>query len=305
MRSIKIRAPATSANLGSGFDICGVALEKPFDEMVVSVSEIDRISSKGRYEVPIKIDQNSCGPVINEMRSDFDIKSGLDIMIRKQIKPSGGMGSSAASAAGIAYAINKLFNLGLSNEKLVHYASFGEAVSAGVPHLDNVAPAIFGGFTVVTGREPIKIKKMDVPASMEAVIVSPENGKKSTKQAREVLPNEVSRSSAQYNMQCLSSLICSVADDDVQGVIKAMDDKIAEPARARAGILQHFYEIKKLASNLGYGVAASGAGPAILILGDKSNKGKKKLLTGIESIFKEKHEIIISRISKDGIKQLG
>lgn len=302
MEKIMVKTPATSANLGAGFDICGIALERPFDEMAVSISEKDSIKSTGQYAVPERIDENSCGPVIRRMKEDFGIKYGLEIVINKRIKPGGGLGSSAASAAGIAYSINKLFDLELSKEQLVNYAALGEKISAGVPHLDNVAPCIFGGFTIVFGKDPLKVKNVKVAGAMEAVIILPEKGKTSTKAARDVLPERISRASSQHNLRSLSSLICSMLDDDIENLTKAMDDQIVEPARAKAGILPHFYEIKKICQKFGYGVAASGAGPAILALGRKTNKGKKAMISEIENVFKEKHEVITSGISNDGVK---
>ncbi len=304
MDKIKIKVPATSANLGSGFDICGIALERPFDEMEVSVSGADTIKSIGKYSVPENMSENTCGPVVSKMRQDFGF-GPLDIMINKQIRPGGGMGSSAASAAGIAYAIDKLFDLKLDDESIVKYAALGEQIAAGTPHYDNVTPAIFGGFTIVFSRNPIKIKKINAPKTLDAIIIAPEEGKISTKAARSVLPDMVSRISSQDNLQCLSSLICSMLDGNVEMLIKSMDDKIIEPARAKAGILKHFDEIKRIASSLGYGVAASGAGPAVLILGDRSNNSKNDLIAQIDQVFKEKHEIILSSISNSGATTLG
>ena len=258
MDKIKIKVPATSANLGSGFDICGIALEHPFDEMEVSVSRADTIKSIGKYGVPENLSENTCGPVVSKMRQDFGFEP-LDIKINKQIRPGGGLGSSAASAAGIAYAIDKLFDLKLDGEAIVKYAALGEQIAAGTPHYDNVAPAILGGFTIVFSRNPLKIKKINAPKTLDAIIIAPEEGKISTKAARSVLPDMVSRISSQDNLQCLSSLICSMLDGNVEMLIKSMDDRIIEPARAKAGILKHFDEIKGIANSLGYGVAASGA----------------------------------------------
>ncbi len=304
MQSIRISAPATSANLGSGFDICGLALANPSDEMEVSISDADAVRSAGRYAVPEELEGNSCGPVIKAMRKDFGIRECLEITIDKRIRPGSGLGSSAASAAGAAYSIDRLFGLGLGAEQLVHYASLGEKVSAGVPHVDNVAPCILGGFTVVVGMNPLRIKRIQASDALEAIIVLPEHGKASTKTAREVLPGTVSRKDSQYNLRCLSSLICSMLDGDMEGVAAAMDDRIVEPARERAGLLPHLHEIRDAGRRFGYGVAASGAGPAILLLGRKGSGEKESLLSEIDGLFKEEHKIIASGVSNRGIMPL-
>ncbi len=304
MDSIKLVVPATSANLGSGFDICGIALARPTDTMWVSKADYDKIDSVGTYDVPTSLEANTCGPVIRAMRDRFGI-GGVRMAINKGIKPGSGMGSSAATAAGTAFAIDKLYRLSLEKEELAQYASLGEAVSAGTPHADNVTPAIFGGFTIITSREPLRVKRIKAPPSLEAIIILPRSGKASTKAAREALPASVPREAHQRNMQLLASLICSFEDGDIDGIIASMDDAVAEPARHAAGILPHLYEVREAGRELGYGVVASGAGPSILALGKRSPRSREALVARVKDIFRESHEIITSGISNQGARKVG
>ena len=158
--------------------------------MVIAVSGRDSIRSVGRYEVPEILGKNTCGSFIRAMKKDFGIRNGISMVIDKHTMPLGGLGSSASTAAGAAFGINRLFGLHLSRNRLVHYASLGEVISAGAPHVDNVAPAIFGGFTVVTHRNPIRIRKISVNAGLDAIIILPGIGKASTKKGKRDIAGE-------------------------------------------------------------------------------------------------------------------
>ncbi|MDY7083213.1 MAG: homoserine kinase, partial [Halobacteria archaeon] len=141
---IEVRAPATSANIGSGFDVFGIALDKPAD--IIRVSEANSTSitvrGTGAEYIPEDPHKNTAGEVARQLGVDVKIE------IDKGVRPSSGLGSSASSAAGTAVAINELFELGLSENELIDAAAEGERVVSGEAHKDNVAPCIMGGFTV-------------------------------------------------------------------------------------------------------------------------------------------------------------
>ncbi|RLI29261.1 homoserine kinase [Candidatus Bathyarchaeota archaeon] len=263
MDVIRVGCPATVANLGAGFDIFGMALKEPYDIVEVRVRENGvKIVVEG-YEVPTKPEKNTGGYVALKMLDDFGLECGVEIKIFKRIKPGSGLGSSAATASGVAYALNKLFDLRLSLNRLVEYAALGETVSAGVPHADNVAPAIYGGFTVIASRKPLKVLRFK-PPSMGVVIALPDVEKGSTKLARAVVPRMVPLESMVQNVGYASILAIGMATGDISLVKMGMNDCVVEPARAKAGILKGFKLFKKAGLEVGAGVAASGAGPAIV-----------------------------------------
>lgn len=148
MDRIKVRASATSANLGAGFDVLGLALDEPYD--IIEVEPADRLSirivGRGWKSIPLEPEKNTAGLVAKAMGKD------VLITIHSYIRPASGLGSSAAPAAGTAFAINELFSLGLSREELVPIAAKGEVAAAGVAHADNVGPCIMGGLTIVCGE---------------------------------------------------------------------------------------------------------------------------------------------------------
>ena len=127
-KSVKVRTPSSTANLGPGFDVFGLALDAFYDE--VTVSRIEKgIVITTQDDIPVKIDQNTAGLVAKAMKKKFKISGGIEIKIKKNIPPGFGLGSSAASAAACAVGINKLYNLKLSPNELVSYAGIGEKAS--------------------------------------------------------------------------------------------------------------------------------------------------------------------------------
>src|SRR5659263_553363 len=142
---LKIKVPATSANLGAGFDVFGIALETPYDIIEIEKSDSTKIVMLGRDSrcVPTDPQRNIAGIIASIM------KIPVKITIHRNIPLSSGLGSSAAPAAGVAFAINKMFALGNSREELVRIAAQGEKATSGAAHADNVAPAIYGGFVIV------------------------------------------------------------------------------------------------------------------------------------------------------------
>jgi len=154
---LTVRAPATSANLGSGFDVFGVALERPAD--VVRVEKADRttidVTGAGSQFIPEDPEKNTVGAVAEALDAPAHIQ------IDKGIRPASGLGS-AASAAAAAVALNRLYDRGHSREELVPIAAKGEAVVSGDAHDDNVAPSIMGGFTIATPEGVTKVSA-DIP----------------------------------------------------------------------------------------------------------------------------------------------
>jgi homoserine kinase len=304
MDEIRLKAPATSANLGSGFDICGIALERPFDLITIEKSDSTSIRNTGRY-VALDDEKGSIfGVVIRRMREDFGFKENFGITIEKNIRHKGGLGASAAESVGVAFGLNELLKLNLSKKEILHYAAFGEEFIDGSRHLDNVAPCTYGGFTISYSNDPIRINRISPPERLECLLIIPEKEKPSTRYAREVLPDAVERKHALYNNFCLAKLVCGFIEGDVELVIDSLDDRIVEPARAKAGILIDLTELREIARRYDYGVAASGAGPTLIAFGDIKNPNKNDFERAIEDLFLKKEikiELIWTRPSEGGV----
>jgi len=197
MEHLKVRVPATSANLGAGFDIFGIALEIPFD--IIEIKKAEKIEiivkGKGSEHIPTNPKKNTAGIVASILEKP------VKITIHRSIPLSSGLGSSAAPAAGAAFALNEMFSLGLSGEELVRIASQGEKAVAGVAHADNVAPAIFGGFTIVHDNKVISLmpKNIGIVAVHPDIIVS-------TRRARAILPEKISLKNSSFNAGSAASM---------------------------------------------------------------------------------------------------
>lgn len=269
MKSIRVRAPASSANLGAGFDCFGLALEDPYDIVEVSIETENRNGVEifvDGYQVPLDPRKNTGGYVALRMMEDFEIKDAVRIRIIKGIPPGSGLGSSAATAAAVAYAMDRLYSLDLPRDELIRYASLGEIVSAGVPHLDNVAPAICGGFTIVTGNPP-KIYSFQPSDKLGVVIMLPTSiSKASTYEARRILPDTIDLPSAYRNVGYGSLTALGLVLGRIDLIKDGMKDECVERIRALHGFTKLYDEVRTLADKLGVGVALSGAGPAYIAI---------------------------------------
>ena len=159
MNAIKIKSPATVANLVCGFDVLGMCLHEPYDEMEIKLIDERKIiiQSADGYQLPTDPQQNTAGAPLIEMLKTIDEEIGFEVLIKKNIKPGSGLGSSAASASGVVIAANHLLGNRFDKNELVQFAMFGEKVASGVKHADNVAPGIFGGVTLIRCIFPLDI----------------------------------------------------------------------------------------------------------------------------------------------------
>ncbi len=250
---VTVRAPATSANLGSGFDVFGAALGQPAD--VVRVEKADRttisVTGVGSQYIPEDPEKNTVGAVAEALDAPAHIE------IDKGVRPASGLGSSAASAAAAAVGLNELYDRGLTREELVPIAAEGEAVVSGAAHADNVAPSIMGGFTIARSDGVTA-----VDASIPLVTCLPEIVV-STRDAREVVPETAGIEEVVEVIGNAATLAVGMARDDPTLVGRGMDDAIVTPARAK--LITGYEEVRTAAFEAGAtGVTISGAGPAII-----------------------------------------
>lgn len=253
---VRARASATSANLGAGFDVLGLALDAPAD--VIEVEPADkleiRVVGRGRRSIPLAPERNTAGLVAKAMRKD------VRITIHSHIRPSSGLGSSAAPAAGTAAAINELFSLGLTREELVPIAAKGEVAAAGVAHADNVGPCLLGGLTIVSGGRALSLPMPDVRivAILPSIAVS-------TKAARKLLPSRVPLQEMVQNVGKACMLVAGASTGDPAIIGRSLMDSFNE--KYRSPLIRGYGDVKAGALEQGaYGVAISGSGPTMIAL---------------------------------------
>jgi homoserine kinase len=250
---LTVRAPATSANLGSGFDVFGVALSRPAD--IVRVSKADEVTIEvtgtGSQYIPEDPAKNTVGAVADALDAPAHIE------IDKGIRPASGLGSSAASAAAAAVALNELYERGHTREELVPIAAEGEAVVSGDAHADNVAPSILGGFTIATSEGITRVDAaIPFVACLPEIVVS-------TRDARRVVPGQVTMEEQVETVGKAATLAVGMCRGDPELVGRGMSDSVVTPARA--ALIDGYEAVREEAFAAGAtGVTVSGAGPAVL-----------------------------------------
>ena len=248
-----VRAPATSANLGSGFDVFGVALDRPAD--IIRVKRADEttieVTGVGSQYIPEDPHSNVVGAVAEALNAPAQIQ------IDKGVRPSSGLGSSAASAAAAAVALNGLYDRGLSRTELIPIAAEGEAIVSGEAHVDNVAPALLGGFTIARDNTVTTVNT-DIPlvACLPEIAVS-------TRDARRVVPDSITMQEAVHTVGSAATLTVGMCQNNPTLVGSGMDEHVVTPARAE--LVTGYDTVREAALTAGAtGVTVSGAGPAIL-----------------------------------------
>lgn len=268
-RRFVLRVPATSANLGPGFDCIGLAIDL-WNETVVEIGEPTiRVQGEGAEFLPT--DQtNLIASSANSTFQHLDIEPpNLSFNCVNAIPCGGGLGSSSASiVTGIAaaYAVSqrdldddqtrqKIFNLAAEIEK----------------HPDNVAPAIFGGCQIgipvsdKEGETTWQAHRIDIPKELKAVIFLPDFSMK-TKDARNLLPSQIQRSDAVFNIGRAALLSYSLSTGKWDLLRNATQDRLHQPLRVKK-LFPRFTPIANAALDAGaHGVFLSGAGPAIMAL---------------------------------------
>lgn len=303
---IKIFSPATVANVSCGFDVLGFCLDTIGDEMVVRKSKEKgfRITHIGGFELPLNPLENVAGVAALALLNDINLDFGFEMEIYKKIKPGSGIGSSSASASGSVFAINELLDRPYTRHQLTHFAMKGEALASGIEHADNIAPALFGGFTLVKSNAPIQVLELPSPKALYATLIHPEIEIK-TSDSRAVLPKQIPLQLAITQWANVGSLVHALHTNDYQLLSSALQDVVIEPYRK--GLIPHFDSIKKqsvLAGALGCGI--SGSGPSIFALSEglATAKSVEKSMRDVYSKSGIPFNTYVSKINSKGIKIL-
>ena len=298
-KSVTVRAPCSTANLGPGFDVFGLALDAFYDEVTVT-KKGKGITIVSSDDIPLEPEQNTAGLVAQAMKKKEKLTGGIEIKIQKNVPPGFGMGSSAASAAACAIGINKLYNLKLNQNQLVSYAGIGEKASAGSIHYDNVAASVVGGFVIVNSN-PLSVVRIEAPNDLILCVAVPEVKvpKKKTKVSRSVIPKTVKLSDSIINLANAANIIAGFINKDSSLIGKSVEDVIIEPARKH--MIPGFNNVKNNALRAGaFGVTISGAGPSVIAFASKKQNLTKigaSMKIGFKSA-KKNSKIIICKPSK-------
>ena len=306
MNEIKLFSPATVANVSCGFDVLGFCLEAIGDEMVIrkTANKGVKITKIEGYDLPFEVKKNVAGVSALALYEAANPDFGFEIEIYKKIKPGSGVGSSSASAAGSVYGMNVLLGSPYTPLELTSFAIKGEALASKSEHADNIAPALYGGFTLVKSLEPLEILQIPTPDDLFAVVIHPQIEIK-TADARKILPKEIPLKNAITQWSNVGSLIHGLHSNDYELISRSLEDVIVEPFRSQ--LIPGFGTIKKAALEHGaLGTGISGSGPSVFSLCKSQTTAIKveKAIRKAYSKYTIPFEIYVSKINMDGIKKL-
>lgn len=280
-------APCTTANLGPGYDVFGLALDALKDKVKITKRPgggMITIKSSDQA-IPAAAEFNSAGLAVKRMMRDFGIGDSVEIYVTKGVPAGYGIGSSAASAAAAAIAFNALYNLKIDRNRLVEYAAEGEIASAGTKHYDNVSASVLGGFVIGHKGQFVRIEPPRDLFLVVAVPVSMHVPEKKTEVARSVLPREVPLKSVVHNVSGASTIVAGFALKDVEMIARGIDDVIVEPARKH--LIPGYDSVKHNAMAAGaLAVTISGAGPSMIAF-LKTRKNANKVSSAMAKGFLE------------------
>ena len=319
---IKIKAPATVANMVCGFDILGFAVNNPYDEMEMRL--VPRAAGQASitiinvddYNLPTDPEKNVAGAALLAMIEEYTANSiiekslaedgdtkenvvdpkvetvtntlvdfstiGFEVKINKLIKPGSGVGSSAASSAGAVVGANYLLGNPFTKDDLVRFAMNGEKVASGVKHADNIAPCIHGGVTLVRSIFPLEIIALPSP-TLFVTIVHPQIEVR-TADARSILKQNVQLKDAIKQWGNIAGLVAGLMKGDYDLIGRSLEDVIIEPVRSI--LIPGFDDLKKACKAVGaLGGGISGSGPSIFFLSKE-----KETALAVEQEMKKLYE---------------
>lgn len=288
---IKIRVPATSANLGPGFDCLGLALDLWNEIAFESAGQLKyRASGEGAE----KLNKGNRNLLTKAYARVFEVcgrkMNGAHIAARNEIPMSSGLGSSAAAIVAGLFGANEMLGRPLGQDDLLKLATEMEG------HPDNVAPALMGGLVVsVMKQDQIISRRYETPP-LTVVIVKPDV-EWLTKTARAVLPRSISRADAIHNIGRTALVVDALRTGDLDLLQQVMEDRIHQAYRLRQ--ITGGAAAYKCARKFG-AAALSGAGPSIIafVSPEKAESAKVE----IRSVFEERNIKTKAIITKPGSK---
>ena len=299
---IKVRIPATTANLGPGFDCLGLALKIYLHLEIEERKEKDlEIKCEGEEAGRFPLDEHNLiwksMNLVSKKINRSGNEKGLKIKIFNEIPVTRGLGSSAAAIIGGIVGATKLFKAELTQQEMLELALSLEG------HPDNIVPALVGGLNLSfkTEQEEIGWQKIKTPEDLKIILAVPDFYL-STREMRRVLPKNIALSDAIFNIGRVALLVNAIQNSDWGILGRAMEDRLHQPYRAPfiPGIEKIFSGIKSTGLA---GVALSGSGPTIASL---TKKGSEEIIGKIikESFLREgiSCKIIVTEADLEGTK---
>lgn len=297
--SFAVRVPASTSNLGPGFDCFGLALKLYLTVRATAVpdsSEVCRVTTTGAKENEV-LPRNAVNLIYRAMsfaaRREGAVLPCVELIVHNEIPLASGLGSSAAAiVAGIKLA-GLITNKEIANDTILNYATEFEG------HPDNVSASIYGGFLAncTYDDQAVLSLKFDWPSQIRVVVVSP-HAQLPTHVARAALPRTVTRADAVHNLQRAALFTAAIAQQRYDLIWEAMRDRLHQPTRE--SLVPGLTEALALPRTTGLlGVALSGAGPSIVALVESN---ENEIGQRIAKCFKVEATVRILDVDNEGCR---
>lgn len=299
-----MRAPGTVANLGPGFDIFALALEHPYIELRMELTNTKSIAFNldgCREDIPEDPKKNCAGVALMTVLKKINSGTGVLIEPRKTIRVGAGLGSSGACASASVYGLNRLLGLDLSCNQMIDIASQGEVASGSVAHADNVAGAMLGGFVIVKSYHPVDVVRMDAPAVPIVIGVM----RKTQRTTRSFIPKSLDLTLVKEQLAQCALVVHAIMNRDIEELGRAVNkDHISEPVRSQS--IPGYANIKQRVLDSGaFGCNVSGGGRSVFAICDAGRT--HDVAAAMQSAFNREHvdaEMLITRASNEGIREI-
>ncbi|HET9052653.1 MAG TPA: homoserine kinase [Cyclobacteriaceae bacterium] len=305
-KTTRAYAPASIGNVSCGFDVMGLAVDAPGDEVIITLNDSGSVTIRkiegDNGKLPLQAQENTAGVAVMEYLKAIGSNQGAEITLIKNLPLGSGMGSSAASAVAAVVAINALMEAPLPKKELLPFVMQAEFVACGSAHADNAAPGLLGGLILVRDNDPLDIITIPTPGELMCVLVHPHVEVK-TRDARQVLKQSVPLHDAITQWGNTAALVAGMMKPDYELIGRAMQDVIAEPYRSV--LIPGFHAVKAKAIEAGaLGCGISGSGPTMFAfcrnktIADRVGEAMQQAFAdvGLQS------EVYVSKVNQEGAR---
>ena len=273
-------APATVANIGPGFDVLGLALEGPYDEVEAEATQdglvtLVEITGDGGA-LPREASKNCVGAAARAVIETFAPPgTGVRLWLHKGLDSGSGLGSSAASSVAAAVSTAAVVCPEIARGELLDATREGERLATGAAHPDNVAPSLLGGLVACVVREAEAVEAMRLPVAQGIIMVTVSPAIHiPTEAGRAVMPERYSLEDVVANMSRVAGLVAGFASGDLERIGGCLEDRLATPYRK--SLIPGFDDVMIAARSAGaVGGGISGAGPTVFAVTDGRDRGRE------------------------------
>ena len=280
---VRVFAPATLSNLGPGFDVLGLALERPGDYVTAEWSDspgVEIAEVRGDADqLPLDPASNVVGIAATAVLQAYDSRAseprppGVRLWLDKRMPLASGLGSSAASSVGGALAVVELLGAAFDHEELIACALEGERAVSGSVHADNVAPCVVGGILLIRSYNPLELLSLPVPDRLWIAVVYPHTAVATAEARRLVAERRFEISQAVANLGQLGAMVTALHRSDLALLGRSISDALVEPIRAP--LVPGFVNVKQAALKAGaLGCSLSGSGPSVFAFAESHSQAE-------------------------------